>query len=176
MTRSGFFAAAVAMLGIAVATPAEAQLRPWEISIAGGPSFPMSDLKDQADTGYHVEGSVGFDVPMLPFGIRADAFWQEFPDSDDGWFRQIGGILNATAGVPMAVIQPYVLAGVGYLRTETPNELDDAESGVGVNAGAGIDFPFMGLGGFLEARYMNLLGSDEVKMYRSIPVTVGIRF
>ena len=42
-------------------------------------------LADAAGTGYHVQGSIGFGLPMLPFGIRADALWNEVPDETDGW-------------------------------------------------------------------------------------------
>lgn len=171
------------MLIVLTAAPLQAQLRPWEISIAGGPSFPTGELSEEAGTGYHVQGSIGFDVPLLPFGIRADALWQEVPDDNEGWFRQIGGLVNATFGIPLIVVEPYALAGVGFLRTETPDvahagheHFGETENLVGFNAGAGVEFPFMGLSGFLEGRYLNLFGGGEASHYQTIPVTFGIRF
>jgi hypothetical protein len=161
----------------------EGQVRPWEISIAGGPSFPTGDLSDEANTGFHVQGSVGFGLPLLPFGARFDALWQEVPDVHDGWFRQIGVLGNAVVAVPLVFVQPYGLLGVGLLRTETPEEdhgdhahEGETESFVGFNAGLGLEFPFAGLTGFLEARYLNLFGSGEATHFRTIPVSVGIRF
>ena len=183
MRRLGLTAGSLLLiLGISAGS-LEGQLRPWEISIAGGPTIPTGDLADAAGTGYHVQGSIGFGLPMLPFGIRADALWNEVPDETDGWFRQIGGLVNATIGVPLVIVEPYVLAGVGYLRTEVPDiahaghaHLGETENLVGFNAGAGVEFPFMGLSGFVEGRYLNLLGSDEAKGFQSIPITAGIRF
>lgn len=173
---------AVLMAGIWHGT-AEAQIRPWEVSIAGGPSIPQGDFAEEAGTGYHVQGSVGMNVPLLPFGVRADVLWQELQDEESEWFRQIGGALNATFAIPVPVIEPYALAGVSYMRTEAPDELHvghthagDGENLLGVHAGAGVEFPFMGLRGFIEGRYLNLLGGDDAKRFQSIPVTVGIRF
>jgi hypothetical protein len=162
---------------------AEAQVRPWEISIAGGPSIPVGDLGSEANLGYHVQGSVGFGLPLLPFGLRADLLWQEVPDVHDGWFRQIGGLANAVFGVPMVVIQPYGLLGVGLIRTEEPevHHGDHAHTGatettVGFNIGGGLDFPFMGLTGFLEVRYLNLFGGGDATHFQTVPISVGIRF
>jgi opacity protein-like surface antigen len=166
----------------AFAAPADAQIRPFQISIAGGPSFTTGDLSSEAGTGYHVQGSVGFNVPLLPFGLRADALWQEFPVSGaDGHFRQIGGLLNGTFALPMPIIQPYVLAGAGVINHREPDvEHGDHEhhggssTDVGFNAGAGVQFPFVGMSAFLEARYLNIVGGNSEA--RSIPVTIGIRF
>jgi opacity protein-like surface antigen len=166
----------------AIAAPAEAQIRPFQISIAGGPSIPTGELSDEAGTGYHVQGSVGFNVPLLPFGVRADLLWQEFPLSGvDGHFRQVGGLLNGTFALPMPIIRPYLLAGAGVINhsePETPHGDHAHEGGsstdVGFNAGVGVQFPFVGMSGFLEARYLNIVGGNSEA--RSIPVSVGIRF
>jgi opacity protein-like surface antigen len=184
MMRRRSVAALAGALGVILAAgTAEAQLRPWEISIAGGPSFPVGELRDEAGTGFHVQGSVGFDLGALPFGVRLDALWQEVPDVTEGWFRQVGGLANLTFGLPISVISPYALVGVGYLRTTEP-DVDHGDHGheggaenlLGVNAGIGIEFPFAGLGGFIEARYLNLAGSGEATHFRVVPVSIGIRF
>lgn len=176
MRKYLFVALAAALGSVAAAGDAEAQLRPWEISIAGGPSFTTGDFSEVAGTGYHVQGSIGFGVPMLPFGVRVDALWQEVPaEVGDEYYRQIGGLVNATFGVPLVVIEPYGLVGAGYISTDSPFAQEN-EANIGFNAGLGLEFPFMGLAGFAEARYLNLLGGDEAKAFQSIPVSVGIRF
>lgn len=183
MMRRSLFVLLAAAFAAAISLPehAEAQYRPWEISIGGGPSFPTGDFSDVAGTGYHVQGSVGFDLPLLPFGLRADLLWQELDDQDD-WFRQVGGLANATFGLPLIFIQPYALVGAGVIRTSAPDVVHGdhthsaSSTDVGFNAGVGLDFPFVGLGGFIEARYLNVFGSDNATSYRVIPVTVGIRF
>jgi opacity protein-like surface antigen len=180
--RSGLLV--LVALVLATASPAEAQIvRPWQISIAGGPSFTRGALADEAGTGFHVQGSVGFGLPLLPFGVRGDLLWQEVPDVTEGHFRQIGGLLNATFGIPLLVVQPYGLLGVGLLRTESPDVVhqDHAHHGeteniFGFNAGLGVEFPFAGLGGFLEARFLNLFGGGRATDFQTVPVTIGIRF
>jgi hypothetical protein len=161
------------------------QLRPWEISIAGGPSFARGDFGAEANTGFHVQGSVGFGLPLFPMGLRADLLWQELPVTgvDGEWFRQIGGLLNGTFGLPLAVIEPYGLVGVGFLRNEEPAiqhgghvHTGGTENLIGFNAGLGLDFPFMGLTGFLEGRFLNLFGTGEATHFQTIPVSIGIRF
>jgi hypothetical protein len=160
------------------AVEAEAQVRPWEISIAGGPSFPVGDLRDEAGTGFHVQGSVGFAMPALPVGLRTDLLYQEVPvTGEDVWIRQIGGLLNATFGLPLMVIEPYALVGAGLLRTEEPHgDHTDTYNLVGFNAGLGLDFPFLGLTGFLEGRYLNLFGGTDATNFQTVPVSFGIRF
>jgi len=185
MKRELFTLLTVAVVTAGWAGGAEAQIRPWQISIAGGPSLPTGDFRDEANTGFHVQGSVGFDVPLFPLGIRADLLWQELPDAiaDGEWFRQIGGMLNGTFGIPLVFIRPYGLIGGGLLNTRTP----DVQHGghghegetinlVGFNLGGGLEFPFVGLTGFLEARFLNLFGGTDATHFQTIPVSVGIRF
>lgn len=177
------FATVIAAFAAGAAS-AEAQVRPFQISIAGGPSFPAGHLSDEANTGYHVQGSVGFGVPLLPIGLRADLLWQEFQlagEGASGHFRQIGGLLNGVFALPMPLLQPYALAGVGLIQHTEPETVHGghthtgtSETKVGFNAGAGVQFPFAGMSGFLEARYLNLAGGHEDA--RSIPVSIGIRF
>lgn len=173
MKKTMFATVFVALAALAV--PAEGQVRPFQISIAGGPSFPTGDLSLEANTGYHVQGSVGFGVPMLPFGVRADLLWQEFPDVHSGHVRQIGGLLNGTIGLPLPILQPYALAGVGLINhRESETHGGESSSNIGFNAGAGVQFPFVGMSAFAEARWLNIAGGHEAA--RSIPVSVGIRF
>ncbi len=161
----------------AFAAPADAQVRPFQISIAGGPSFPTGHFTDDVGTGYNVQGSVGFGVRGLPFGLRADLLWQEFKIAEaDGHARQIGGLLNATFALPMPFIQPYLLAGAGVINHSEPEGSPDVHGGtdIGFNAGGGVQFPFAGMSGFVEAKYLNIVGGNED--VRSIPVSIGIRF
>jgi hypothetical protein len=173
MHRLSWLLVAALIAGGSLPELVEAQVRPWVISIAGGPSFPVGELTDEASTGWHVQGSVGFGLPLLPVAFRGDLLWQEFPDVHGDEVRQIGGLANAVLSMPMALIRPYVLLGAGLIRTE---EHGDSGSDVGFNAGGGIDFPFMGLGGFIEVRYLNIFGGGEATDFQSVPVSVGIRF
>lgn len=168
----------VVLMALAVtAGTGAAQVRPFVIGISGGPSFPVGDLKDEASTGYHVQASVGVAPAGLPAGIRADLLWQEFSDDIEGYFRGIGGLVNAVVAPSMGVVQPYVLGGVGVMRVEEP-ETDHGDHTHGGSetpftfaVGGGVAFPFMGLSGVLEARFL-AAGSE----HRGIPVSIGIRF
>ena len=163
---------------LAGAASADAQTRPFTIGISGGPSIPSGEeFSEEAGTGYHVQGSVGITPTMLPVGVRVDLLWQEFPDEEAGRFREIGGLANAVLGLPFGLARPHLIGGVGLVNHNEPEEDhgDHAHEGGSETAfayalGGGIQFPFLGLSGVLEARY---LASGE---HRSIPISFGIRF
>lgn len=164
---------------LVAATSVQAQQRPVTFGISGGPSFPLgSEFSDEAGTGYHVQGSIGFTPAALPVGLRADVLWQEFPDEHDGTFREIGALLNAIAGAPFGSARGYVLAGAGVVNHSPPEEAhgDHAHEGEGETTfawagGAGVEFPFLGLGGVIEVRYL-AAGAGHA----AVPVSFGIRF
>lgn len=155
------------------------QTRPFTIGISGGPSFPSGgELAEEFGTGYHVQGSIGFAPAALPLGLRADLLWQEFPDEHGGQEREIGGLANAILALPLGIARPYLLGGVGIMSHHPPEEEHgdhthegEEETTSAFALGAGIEFPFLGLTGALEARYL-LAGEG----HRAIPVSFGIRF
>jgi hypothetical protein len=174
MIRSKTFVCSIALFaGLALFTaPASAQFRPWEISIAGGPTLATGNFADIANTGYHVQGSFGIGIPLFPVGLRADAIWQEMPaDPGEGMYKQVGGIANVTLGMPLILIEPYVLGGIGFFRQDVPNDAVESTTETGFNVGAGLEAGLLGLKGFAEVRYLDA-GNDV----RTIPITVGIRF
>lgn len=125
-----------------------------------------------------MQASVGFAPPLLPVGVRADLLWQEYPDEHEGTFREVGGLANAVVTLPLAVARPYLLGGAGVVRHSAPEEdhgghVHEGESGTSAAfaVGGGVEFPFLGLSGVLEARY--LVAGRE---HRGIPVSFGIRF
>jgi opacity protein-like surface antigen len=162
---------------VAFAGDAEAQVpgRAFEFGISGGPSIAVGDLGGEANTGYHVQGSLGFGMAGLPLNLRADAFWQEFPEAAHAgeWIRQVGGLVNGIFGLPLGMAQPYGLVGAGVLST---TEHGRSETSVGFNAGAGVRFPFVGMSGVIEARFLNLFGGEGATGVQSIPISFGIRF
>jgi hypothetical protein len=178
-----------------LATPAAAQ----QYSIAVGPSFPTGSLADEAARGYHVQGSVGFTLPALPFGLRTDLFYQNFSNVErepginvslgGEWFRQLGFILNAKRGISLGAVEPYALLGAGWVREwhDDRSYSGTRQTTFNLNAGAGIDVPLnQRIGFFVEARQLNLAGGDALQLtppavnsevpFRSIPVTIGVRF
>jgi opacity protein-like surface antigen len=186
MKRFAVSTLALAFGLVAFAGNAEAQVpvRPFTIGISGGPTLATGEFRDEAGTGYHVQGSLGFGLPMLPLGLRVDALWQELPASGaDGMFRQIGGLLNGTFGIPLGIAQPYGLIGGGVIAFTSPDlphgdhaHEGETETGFGFNAGIGIEFPFVGMNGVIEARYLGLFGGHAATEHQSIPISFGIRF
>lgn len=168
-----------AALALAV-VPAAASAQLLSIGIGGGPSTPLGDFGDEAGTGFHVQGSLGLGLPLLPIGARGDVMYQQFPDEHSGTFRQVGGMANATLGLPLPliVLSPYAIGGVGMFHHTAPDEehgdhTHEGEDGTAGawNVGAGIRLGLPGISASLEARYL-----DAGHGRRSVPVTVGIRF
>lgn len=174
-SRTMVLAAALALAALPAAAPAQVGL-----SFGGGPSTPLGEFGDEAETGWNARASLHVGVPLFPVGFRGDAVYQQFSDEAGGTFRQAGGLANATVGLPLplVVISPYAIGGVGAFRHTAPEEdhgdhAHEGESGTAAawNVGAGVRLGLPGISASLEARYL-----DAGNGFRSVPVTVGIRF
>lgn len=174
--------------------PAEGQFY-----VGAGPSIPLGDFADEAVSGFHVQGSADLTPSFLPFGLRADVFYQTHGNVErepginvslgGEWFRQLGLMLNGVYRVSLGAVEPYALVGAGWFR-----EWHDDRSYSGthhttfnINAGVGFDVPITSrLGVFVEARQLNLAGGRELRLtppavqpdvaFRSVPITIGLRF
>ncbi len=111
-------------------------------------------------------------------GVRADLLYQQFADEHSGNFREYGGLLNGTIGLPLGIARPYAIAGVGLINHNPPSEDhgDHAHEGEGGtefawNVGGGIRFGLGGLNVFAEARLL-----DAGAGHRAVPITFGISF
>jgi hypothetical protein len=170
--------AAAGMLVLGGPTAATAQIPGIDIGFAGGPTYPLGSLGDEASTGFHLRGSFGLEVPLLPIGARADLLWQRFPYPEDGAVTTLGGLLNGTLRMPLPLVRPYLIGGVGYMRHDEPETQhgDHAHAGetytdFAFAVGAGIGLRLLGFGGFVEARYL-----DWGHGNRSVPLTLGFTF
>lgn len=196
--RKGLFALLV-VSGVVGIRPAPAAAQQWQVSLGAGPSIPVSRLGEEAETGYHLQGSLGYQLPALPAGVRLDLLYQDFdaverePSIDVSyggeWYRQLSAILNFTISSPTSLgfIQPYALVGGGYIREWHDNRTYSGkhQNTVNFNAGAGVEFPILGSEGFLEARMLNIFGGSALEtgppalypevQFKSIPITLGVR-
>lgn len=154
-------------LGLAVPTAADAQFR---FGFAGGPSFPMGELGNQADTGVHVRGGVGLQLPLIPLGARLDILWQDLPSQQTGSYTQLGALLNGTLRLPLPMVKPYLVAGVGQMRHDEPGDVPTVTDFAWA-AGAGVDLRLLIFGAFVEARYLDWGNGN-----RAVPLTVGVTF
>ncbi len=189
-------AAAVALAVVMLPTLGHAQ-RAWDISFGAGPSFPVSELGEEAETGFHAHGLVGFQLPGFPAKLRVGAFYQNFNAVErepsinvslgGEWYRQLSAVVDAVIQLPMdAPVQPYALVGAGWLREWHDDRTYSGKNHmtIGFNAGGGVEFPIFGVHGYLEARYMGL-GSSALETgppavypevnFKAIPVTLGVR-
>lgn len=170
---------AVAVASVFGSADAHGQERPITFGVSAGVSLPLGDhFSEEAGTGFHVQGSLGYGAATLPVRFRADLLYHQFPDEHEGNFRQIGGLANALVGLSDLAGRPYLLGGLGFLNHSAPDEdhgdhshEGDDETTFAFTVGAGVEFPIGGVIGTLEARF--LAPGEE---HRSIPISVGIRF
>jgi opacity protein-like surface antigen len=167
--------------------------------VGGGATFPTGDVSDFLSTGFNVMGLVGFEVPMIPFGLRVDAIYNHHSFKDctgacSGSARVFGGNLNAVFSFPMegTGFAPYITGGIGFANVDASADFTGisdsrvhgsiaaaetsggSENKFSWNAGGGIKFGISGLEFFAEARYLSVLTNDGST--NLIPITLGITF
>ena len=173
--------AALALALSAAAAEAQVIPRPVRFAIGGGMSAPAGEIKDFVDPGFNLMAALDVGVPLVPVGLRVDGNWSQFAgkgEAEGTKLRVLYGTANATLNLlPIPVLKPYVLAGVGLYGTDvTDSEDDEAPTRVGFNAGVGLRFDLLGLGAFAEARYHHVPEKDDFIKTQFIPITVGLRF
>jgi hypothetical protein len=173
MRKRTLFAAAVGA-ALMIASPAEAQVRQVSVGFAGGPSFPVGDIQGfEHRTGWHVQGSFALAPVTLPFGVRADLFYQQLTEEHDTDHRTttLAGIVNGIFGLGGFGLRPYASVGVGVYNTSGEHEADTTD--FGINGGLGAQFGLGGLNAFIEGKFHNLFGDESM---RFIPISIGIMF
>jgi len=173
---SGLAALAAALTLLAgITTTANAQAG---FGFAGGPSYPVGELGDVVDSGFHAGVTMDAGLPLLPVGIRADLMFQHLPGrAGSASFRQVAGTVAARVGVlPLPVLSPYLLGGVGlYASSFDPDPEVDGDWGTdaGINFGAGVRLNLLVIRPFVEARYHRVLSNPGRGF---VPITVGVHF
>jgi opacity protein-like surface antigen len=170
----------LAVAFVASASPAEAQVtRPIKFGLGGGLTIPTGDVGDGFDTGYHGQLMLGFSVPMIPLGLRADGVYHSFSGSEGLGLdlKVLGGGVNVMYDLPGVMIRPFLSGGLGMynVKFEADDPADEAdETKFGFNLGGGFRFNLTGFDTFVEARYYSVQTSDEAANF--IPITFGIMF
>ena len=196
MNRSSITAVALGLVLSAAAAPLRAQAivsSPVRFGIMGGATFPLSDLKTNAKTGWNAGALVTIGVPLVPVSFRVDGQWQQlqgknFPDADRTDFRIIDGTANVvyTFGAALPT-KFYLIGGLGVYNLRAKDDVADlsvSSTKFGLNGGIGFKFQLTGFATFIEARYHNVIhgtsigntGSSHANSLQFIPVTVGITF
>ncbi|MEP7065024.1 MAG: outer membrane beta-barrel protein [Gemmatimonadota bacterium] len=202
MKRTAINAAVLGVILSAAAAPVSAQAiigSPVRFGIMGGATIPLSDLSDEAKTGWNAGALLTIGVPLVPVSFRIDGQWHQmngknfstpgggssrFPD-----FRIIDGTANVvyTFGAALPT-KFYVIGGIGaYNERVHDPDLDVSASSTkfGLNAGVGVKFQLTGFSTFIEARYHNVIHGTEIgdtgsgtsaKSLQFLPISVGITF
>lgn len=167
----------------------------WHAQAMIGVAFPLTPFALRADVGYARFG-MDDDVMSGMISMCEDALGGSC--SADGNVNVLSGTLNAIVSIPGSMaVKPYLIAGGGVFRQKAeldlsardsngdPIELDESsgsmsETRPGIAGGIGFQFPLMGRGAFIEARYVNVFnkkeaGDDDTDL-RYVPVTIGIMF
>ena len=159
---------ALAVLLLAAPVPSHAQL-----GIAAGTAIPSGDFADVVDPGLHVQGSFNLGLPLLP-DFRLDAMWQRYSEITGGNARLLGASANVILDLPLLVIKPYLLGGLGYYDLSFDDDADDSDSSSpGFTAGAGLRIGLGRLGVFGEARALRLTGDNSIT---TLPIMIGVTF
>jgi len=117
--------------------------------LAGGASLPVQDYADIVDTGMEIQGTLGWQAPNSPWGVRLDLTWDRFlgqnqdtggcpngvtPDDGDRcddaavWSAMLDGTLNFPLGANMLNRwrpEFYVMGGVGLHHFSDQEDLGD---------------------------------------------------
>ena len=200
MTRRAIGAAVLALALSAAAAPMSAQAivsSPVRFGILGGGTFPLSDLKTDAKTGWNAGVLISIGVPLVPVSFRVDGQWQQLQgknyDAGGGLidrtdFRVIDGTANVvyTFGAALPT-KFYLIGGIGAYNLRAKDQASDmsvSSTKFGLNGGVGFKFQLTGFATFIEARYHNVIHGTEIgdvnsgnaKSLQFIPVSVGITF
>lgn len=101
---------------------------PVRFGITGGGTVPVSDFKNESETGWHAGALLDIGLPFIPLGFRVDGMWHQLGEKDLGSGvtvknRIIDGTVNATYTFgAMAPTKFYLIGGVGVYNSKAEVE------------------------------------------------------
>ncbi|MHB1298670.1 MAG: outer membrane beta-barrel protein [Gemmatimonadaceae bacterium] len=170
---------AVTILVAAVAPAASAQMsQPSRFGVKAGVGFPMGDLDDIADMGFHAGLHVNMPIGSGAVSVRVDGDYGRY--DGEGLLvdnvTMIGGMANLVVNARTSGgWMPYAFGGVGMYNTEVesgPFDVDDTD--FAYNLGVGFDFGMGRASLFAEARWLSI--QTEGDATNALPVVLGLRF
>jgi|HubBroStandDraft_6_1064221.scaffolds.fasta_scaffold297361_2 hypothetical protein len=173
----------VATLVTMSVTAANAQMsgsltRPFSFGIAAGAAVPVSTLGNVANTGTDVTGLLGIKLPLIPVGFRIDADYNTFGYNSSARASGSAHISSITGNVvldmPLLLIHPYLIGGLGYYNVGATYASSSSNVGVNIGAGVGIGIPLTGVSIFAETRYHRVNTSGASTQF--MPVVAGVTF
>jgi hypothetical protein len=152
--------------------------RPISFGIAAGTAIPVSTLGKVANDGLNVTGLMGIQLPVLPVGFRIDASYNSFGYKSSAKTSGSAHVTSVTGDVvlnmPLVLIHPYLIGGLGYYNVGAPYASSSSNIGVNVGAGVGVSLPLTGVSVFAETRYHHVNTSGASTQF--VPVIVGVTF
>lgn len=169
---------AATVLVAAVAPAASAQMyQSSRFGVKAGVGFPMDDLDDVADMGWHAGVHVNLPIGTGAVAVRVDGDYGRY--DGEGLVDNvtlIGGMANLVLNAgSRSGWTPYAFGGVGMYNAKVesgPLETDDTE--FAYNLGVGFDFGMGGASLFVEGRWLSI--QTEGDATNTIPVVLGLRF
>ncbi len=170
-------AVALGLLGLTAAVnPLSAQ---W-IWFGGGPTFPVSDYGDYADTGFLLIGGVGLPVGEAGLSAGVGGFFGQNSHSDvDGDKTSpfgIHGWVGYDLAGPNAESSIYLGGEIGVLWHKYSSDLfeESTDSGLGIGGVVGYFFPLGSVNGWVEGRLQHASIDDENTSFVGIMAGVSV--
>ena len=146
-------------------------------------------MGDGLNTGFGITGLADMKT-HLPVNFRGELSFNRFgakdmPAGTDGHARIFAGIVNAVLSIPTSGgVQPYFVGGPGVYSLKLTQsfgagDVSVSKTAMGLNGGAGLNFPLGTFSTFAEARYHYIFSKDDNKGYvnsQTIPLSFGVRF
>lgn len=151
--------------------------------VGGGPSFPMSDYGDLANTGFIIVGGVGIPVGSPGLNVVVEGGWgqngHKNTDGDKTNPITLMGGLEYDFNPDGEGINPYVFGQAGLLWHKYSSDAGNSnDSSFGYGGGAGLGIPLGGINGWLEGRILNASfdedGGSANTMFAAIVAGISI--
>jgi opacity protein-like surface antigen len=185
----------VVLFLVATATGMPQAIRP-QFGVATGLTVPVGDYRAGFSRALQGMALVAFTLPGSRLGFRVDATYGTNGANDrlkaeltnrlgqptDEKTKLLGGNLDLTYAFRSAArAKPYLLGGLGVYHvtisvTSGDSTVDNAETKLAWNLGAGVSYRLGGVDAFLEARYINLAAVSGFPRTTFFPIIAGVRF
>lgn len=186
-----------------VQVPAPIPSRPVYFAVGAGAALPLQNSRDIYNIGPHIQGSLGFNAPIGPFGFRLDGSYTLLRGKNTGTAGYSSGnpvypdlgiytgtaelVLRARFGnrdTTMASRGPnsfYIFGGGGvahvrgFVQQTSAMSPEQNLTRATANGGVGLEFGRLSGGAiFIEGRYATIFTPNvRVSM---VPIALGVRF
>ncbi|MBN1783524.1 MAG: outer membrane beta-barrel protein [Alphaproteobacteria bacterium] len=133
------------------------------------------DAKTSEGNGYSV--AVGYEVPLLPLRVEIESFALSNADLTQGTTnvgnRSTDGLMvNAYAGLPIPLVQPYIGVGTGMAKTLSPTYHTAYQGMIGVE----VSLPVLPIAVGVEYRYFEMDEGNSDVTNQSVLAKLRVQF